>query len=210
MLSTAKSRKSCLLVIPALVILMTLGLFPAAGFSASPYTFYPTADTYVWSALPNNNFGNDYNLCVQPNCYTYLKFDLSSIPANEQVTGGTLYLYCNSGYPVFNFSVELHALADNSWTETGVTWNNKPNPAYGSLIYTDDSGRQNEYRAFTVGAANIPLGVVSYALKLAYGQWAYYNSRNTTANPPYKPYLVVTTKQKPMSPAANTLMLLDE
>ena len=99
MLSTAKSRKSYLLAIPALVILMTLGLFPAAGFSASPYTFYPIADTYVWASLPNNNFGNDYNLNVEPNCYTYLKFDLSSIPANEQVTGGTLYLFCNSGYP---------------------------------------------------------------------------------------------------------------
>jgi hypothetical protein len=210
MLSTAKFRKSCLLVIPALVILMTLGLFPAGGFSASPYTFSPTADTYVWSALPNNNFGNDYNLIVQTNCYTYLKFDLSSIPANEQVTGGTLYLYCNYGYKPFLFSVELRTLADNSWTETGVTWNSKPDPAYGSLIYTDDSGRQGEYRPFTVGAAYLPRGVVSYALKLAYGQSAYYNSRNTTANPPYKPYLVVTTKKKPMASVANTLLLLDE
>jgi len=207
--SLTKLRKLGRLLISALCIMVTMGLFPAAGFSAGPYTFYPTADTYVWSALPNNNFGNGYNLNVEPNCYTYLKFDLSSIPGNEQVTGGTLYLYCNYGYQPFNFSVELHRLADNSWTETGVTWNNKPNPAYGSLIYTDVDGRQNEYVPFTVGAANIPRGVVSYALKLAYGQSAYYNSKNTTANPPNKPYLRVTTKKKPQA-VGNNLLLLDE
>lgn len=206
MLSTAKYRKSYLLVIPALVILLTLGLFSLPGFSGT-YTFNPTADTYVWSATPALNWGTDYNLAVQPNCYAYLKFDLSSIPASEQVTGGTLNVYCNYGSPTFSFSVELHALADNSWTETGVTWNNKPNPAYGNLIYTDDSGRQNEYRAFPVGAAYLSRGVVSCALKLGYGNTVYYNSRNTIANPANKPNLVVTTKKKPVLAGTNTLLL---
>jgi len=48
MLSTAKSRKLYLLVIPALVILVTLGLVPVSGL-ANTYTIYPTADAGVFS-----------------------------------------------------------------------------------------------------------------------------------------------------------------
>jgi len=55
-----------------------------------------------------------------------VKFDLSSIPSNATVDSSTLSLYLAScsGTPFPDWLVA--GRASSSWTESGVTWNNKP------------------------------------------------------------------------------------
>ena len=68
----------------------------------------------------------------------YLKFDISDLPAGMdslliQVYGSQQ----TSGYTVLDhFYIEAYAISDNSWSETTLTWNNKP--ALGDLLGTFD------------------------------------------------------------------------
>ena len=138
--------------------------------------------------------------------YSFLKFNLGTIPATEEITGATFNAYCNGGSPAYSFNVELRAVSDTSWGETTITGKTGNYPAYGSVISTYTTGRQGEYNQWAVGAAYLPRGLVSYALRLSAGSFAFYNSRQ---NASYKPYLVVTTKKKPQSLAATYLLLSD-
>lgn len=87
-------------------------------------------DSYVRENEPNTNFGDDWYLYVSN--YThfgeeqdYIKFDLSEIPSDSTIVSATLSLYCYyvDWIPIY---VEAHYCPDNSWTEMGITWNNKP------------------------------------------------------------------------------------
>jgi hypothetical protein len=93
----------------------------------------PIADTYVDSLLPNDNYGSDPLLwCsdrTNPTGYlrnSYLQFDLSAVPVTAYVASATLTIYKNSS----NISSGSMYMACNpvsgSWTEDGITWNNKP------------------------------------------------------------------------------------
>ena len=214
MLSTAKSRKLYLLVIPALVILVTLGLVPVSGL-ANTYTIYPTADAVVYSGTyANTNFGNDTvfstyitGATTLTYSYSYLKFDLSSIPSSERITGGTLYAYCYYVRAGITLTVQLRPVANTSWIESGagsITWNNKP--AYGNSI-TSTAGVVG-WDHWTIPAANLPAtGLVSFMLIPATvgGDSRFYSKENGSN----KPYLQVTTKKKPQA-AGNNLLLLEE
>src|SRR4030042_5065647 len=120
MLVPTKSRKSLFLSIPALVILVTVWLFPVSVFSGT-YIICPTADAGVVSWVPDGAFGTDISVYVEQlgfspelnYTYAYFKFDLSSIPKGQTITGGALYAYCNyvNGFPA---SCQLRAVSDNS------------------------------------------------------------------------------------------------
>jgi hypothetical protein len=183
--------------------MVVMGIFPALGLSAT-YTFNPVADAYI-------NVGDDYNygftdLIVRSGSYSYVKFDLSTIPATEQITGGTFNAFCSAGSPVRNFAVQLRAVSDTSWTEWGITGGVGKYPALGSVIATYDTGRQGEYNQWTVGATYLPRGLVSYAMSLSAGSYAHYISRHNIVN---QPYLQVTTVAKPKASAGILFLLLD-
>ena len=87
-------------------------------------------DSYVRENEPNTNFGDDWYLYVSNYTYfgeeqVYMKFDLSEIPFDSTIVSATLALYCFyvDWIPIY---VEAHYCSDNSWTEMGITWNNKP------------------------------------------------------------------------------------
>lgn len=93
-------------------------------------TLAPTADSYVRGSNGNGNFGNANTLTVQQGTsgsnqrWSYFKFDLTTVPSVSDaklrvfgsVSGTTSTLIQTAVYPV----------SDTSWTETGLTWNNKP------------------------------------------------------------------------------------
>jgi hypothetical protein len=121
-----------------LLVLLTLSFVVVAPVSSSAgtYYFFPTEDAFVTSFAPDSTPSNlTLNVGVTAaNSYlrTYLKFDLSStIPAGEVITAGTLQLYCFDivGNPP---SINIAAVADNTWSETTLTWNNQP--TLGSLL----------------------------------------------------------------------------
>jgi hypothetical protein len=57
---------------------------------------------------------------------SFLKFDLSSIPDNLAITGATLHLYQINGAGYLRTTGTNAAyVADDSWTEGTLTWNNQ-------------------------------------------------------------------------------------
>jgi len=89
-----------------------------------PYTLYPTEDTYVWESEPTT--AHDTNPIWIRNSaggrMAYLKFDLSALSGT--VTGAQLYTYVN--YRDADASLVFNTHEDDSWSETTLTWNNRP------------------------------------------------------------------------------------
>lgn len=115
-----------------LVLAMLLGLWPAAG-GAVTYTLTPEADAYVDQNLPDSNYGLGQWLYIgrydgDKFRRTFLRFDLSGIPAGEQITRATLTLFTQAG-PAAPFTIDVRRVAADSWLESGsgaITWNNQP------------------------------------------------------------------------------------
>jgi len=97
------------------------------------YKLYPIADAYVDEYHPNSNYGSIIELQAgKTSSYpepihfieTYLKFDLTSLPAEIEIYDVDLYLYCSSS--IQTGTINLCQVNDDSWSEGGITWNNKP------------------------------------------------------------------------------------
>jgi hypothetical protein len=181
MASTAKVAQWCRLAIPALCTIVTICLFPVVGFPKT-YTFYPIADATVHVGY-DFNFGTELNLAVEPGVYSFLKFDLSPIPPAEKITGATFNAFCNQASKPYEFVVQLRAVADTNWTETGITGAPGNYPAIGEVIATYDDGRQGEYNQWTVDTVYLPRSLVT--LGLSANSLVVYNSRENASNKPY-------------------------
>jgi parallel beta-helix repeat protein len=97
---------------------------------ASALTFVANADAYVRSASPNTNYGTGVSLWVDGGTAfyeSYLKFTVSGMTGNIQKA--VLRIYATSS------TVNTTAVygADNAWTETGITWNNRPTRIGGAI-----------------------------------------------------------------------------
>jgi hypothetical protein len=95
----------------------------------------PTDDTYIDESNPDSVFGSVTELSVDGGNYEipYIKFDLSSVTAPVDVA--ILKLYITSGAVGPH---NVYKVADNSWTESTLTWNNAP--AYGEEIGMTSGG----------------------------------------------------------------------
>lgn len=72
--------------------------------------------------------------------YTFLKFNISSLnlTASSDISSATLRLTVVYNTPAMDHTFYVYKVTDDSWTETTVTWNNKP--AFGDQITTIDGG----------------------------------------------------------------------
>jgi hypothetical protein len=81
------------------------------------------ADARVLQTKPTLNYGTLTRLDVDSPTYeSYIRFNVSGMTPNVQKV--TLRLFATNGTtngPALRFT-------DNNWTETGITWNNKPSP----------------------------------------------------------------------------------
>ncbi len=99
--------------------------------SSGPITLNPTQDSYVRDNGTQDGTGSTL---ITKDGYTgwkreaFLMFDLSTIGLSS-ANNATLRLY-STRYDGGNS--ELYQIADDNWTETGITWDNKP--ASGALI----------------------------------------------------------------------------
>jgi len=166
-------------------------------------TLYPIADSYVSSENPDTNYGNATSLILYINSrerYAYTMFDLSSIPSNATILSGTLWLSLR-GISGFSASIGAYHCNDTSWTELGITWNNKPSFApkatgtcyfYGwvSLGYYGWSVTADVKAAFSTGKLTEVLKFVRSDLYTS----ASFGSRETT----YGPELVVVYVTAPV------------
>lgn len=102
----------------------------AAIPQATTFTFKPAADAYVLQTSPGSNYGKATNLRVDntPITRSYLRFVVSGLSGGTVQTA-VLRIYANSSNTT-GFSVR--SVANNTWTETGITYSNSP--AMGNVI----------------------------------------------------------------------------
>ncbi|MHA7178938.1 CBM96 family carbohydrate-binding protein [Arthrobacter sp. MDB2-24] len=105
----------------------------AAAGTSTTVTLTAAADSYVSSGAPGTNYGAGTALWVDgsPLEATYLKFDLSAY-AGRAIESATLQLTSAENGSAGKQSVKL--VADDSWTERGITYTNAP--AAGTSIGT--------------------------------------------------------------------------
>jgi hypothetical protein len=97
----------------------------AAGGGTETVTLTATADSYVSSGTTGTNYGTSTVLRVDasPVDTTYLKFDLSPY-AGRTLQSATLQLRSAGNASTGTQNVKL--VATDTWTETGITYNNRP------------------------------------------------------------------------------------
>jgi hypothetical protein len=123
-------RLASLLIVFSLVIGTSVAARAAvlqpAPEQASVLTFNSVADAYVIRSSSRKNYGSNASLRVDhtPPTRSYLRFVLDGLDGST-VQSAVLRIYAKSGNSAgFN----VHALADNSWSESGITYANAPTP----------------------------------------------------------------------------------
>lgn len=98
-------------------------------------------DAFVKSDMPTTNYGDAFAITLHADVTgstspiirrSYLKWSLSSIPNNAIILSATLELYATTAGGQ-NTSLER---VENSWMETGITWNNAPDGITTDMITT--------------------------------------------------------------------------
>jgi hypothetical protein len=161
----------------------------------------PEADAYVRDgSSADANFGSDPTLVIKTtssagtNRVSYLRFPLGGVTGT--VTSATLRLF-GSRPTASTITDSAFAVASNTWTEGGITWNNRPAPGaqQGSPVNITTTARYYEWdvTAFvrsqkTDGASAVSLAVGMNTVTSAAPD--VFNSRQAATNPPQ---LVVTT-----------------
>ena len=105
-------------------------LYNAAEGSATT-TLSPAADAYVNGGSTGTNYGTATYMVTKTSTtdrYAYLKFNLNGITGT--ITSAKLRLCAKSVSA--SDSRTVYSLSNDSWTETGLTWSNKP--SYGQAL----------------------------------------------------------------------------
>jgi chitodextrinase len=131
-----------------------------AGGTPTTVTFAPDADVYADQLNPTTNFGTAVKVVSDnsPVREGYFRFTVSGLTGAVQ--SATLRLWVTDGTA---YGPAVYGVADTTWSETGLTWNNKP--AHGASP-TDNKGAIStsvwvEYNVTPLVTGN---GSVSFAL----------------------------------------------
>lgn len=97
----------------------------------------PIDDANVYEYYPDSNYGSSSTLYLQSYLdkdeRIFLKFSLSSIPADMVITSAKVWLYnWDAAYSAIN--AQAVSVSDDSWEEETLTWNNQP--ALGDVLST--------------------------------------------------------------------------
>lgn len=133
-------------ILASLLGIFALLVTPIA--SAATFTLSPTDDALTSAAGSDGdtNFGDSSRLATnQHNLnqlqFSYLMFDLSEIPANQEIVGATLNLYQVTGCCGDAGSTQLLRIADDSWDEMTITYNNQSDyNGDSTFLDTNDNG----------------------------------------------------------------------
>jgi hypothetical protein len=116
------------------------------------------ADASVLSNRPDNNFGSSQlRLDAAPTVNSYLRFDLQGLTGT--ITSATLRLYVQS---TSSAGFSAHEVADNSWAEGSITFNNAP--AIGTVVNGSGATTADSYVDVDVTSYITGNGLISLAL----------------------------------------------
>ena len=150
--------------------------------SVNTVSLTPIADAEVASGHATTNYGSSTNIYIQSAASGYgnergwLKFDLSSLPSNANITGARLIMY-NWKAAGAALPTSAYGGSSDSWTETGLTWNNQPsfgaatstvtlNSSSYDLNYTWDvtSFAQSKFAGYSPTASSKPISILVKAV----------------------------------------------
>ena len=205
-----------------LLLLTALFVVPALVHAETTVSLTPTDDAYVDDANPSLNYGNSSSLYVgdayinDPIKITrsYLKFDISGIPAGATIVSAKLHIGSVGAGPNPPLGVGSHYLPDDLWTEGSITFNNAPTNWYNvstdnALVENKDHNMQccdcwdvlkavNEARDGLDDPSNDVEGVLSIVLKAMswfegdQHSWCQLASKEDTTGYGYEPELIIT------------------
>jgi CSLREA domain-containing protein len=98
---------------------------------ATTVTLQAVADAHVDNGGPNANYGTATTLWVSlygefnNRQQTLVRFNLASIPSGATIDNATFEGYLNQATGLTSVSVSFYRVG-STWTESGVTWNNRP------------------------------------------------------------------------------------
>ncbi len=149
-------------------------------------TFTAAADTYVNSSAPTVNNGTKTTLRTDgsPIVNSYLRFNVSGITGT--VTRVRLLIFANSS---LNTGITANAVADTSWGETSMTYNNAP--AMGGALVTSSSIATGTWVTLTVTGYITADGTYSFGITDPSATAISLASRESGAN---TPQLIIDTQ----------------
>jgi calcineurin-like phosphoesterase family protein len=153
----------------------------ATPIASGNVTFNPDADSRVDESQPSTNFGTSTTLRTDAdtgvNVESYLRFTVSGVASN--VTSAKLRLFVTDG------SVDGPAVYTTSsgWTETGITWANRPARTSGAL---SDLGQITTGTWVELNVTGVVTGNGEYNFAIATGSTdgTTLSSRNSATNKP--------------------------
>lgn len=137
------------------------------GGTPQTITISPAKDAMVKAAASSTNFGTANQLQTsnqsgfQKRAFLQFNITTAQIPAGATVTGATLLVASQS---TITGQINAHAVGNTTWSETGITWANKP--ALGTQLASDSShtaGTDSTWNvtAHITGSGNYTLGLNS-------------------------------------------------
>ena len=160
-----------------------------SSVQASPTTstlpLIPVADSYVDNSNPNVNYGSSIFLythnysesvaeagagsntinAIGPIGNTWLRFDLSQIPSQATVNSIILRMHTAIWGTRSVNRVGVFICNDNSWTESGITWNNAPSPSSATPLQSVVCGDPDMDYDFNLTSALTGKSAVSLVLE---------------------------------------------
>ena len=140
---------------------LTMTGIAASNAGALTITLAPSEDTFTSFFDGDTNFGslpgmNTSIAFLSPRQFSYLKFDLTSIPSDQVIVEATLSLYQvgQGGAAGGGPAVAWHFV--DSWGESALTWNNAPPLTGPRLASNADTGTGwVEWDLFELGAWDV-------------------------------------------------------
>jgi hypothetical protein len=149
-----------------------------ATYTTSAISILPVADAEIRSNQPKKNFGTATTLSVRSGqLRSYLKFTVTGLTGAP--SSARLRLFVTD--PGSNGG-SVYLIGTNSWTETGITWNNAPTIS-GTALSTLGTVATGTWVEFDLKSAITGNGTYSFAISGGNSDGVKYASRETANDP---------------------------